>query len=357
MKYHEDFDLEGLAKGNPQSLLPLYNHLFTNYNSTFTEEVLNVVGDVLSAKSDVRFMESVYKILRDMLNFKPSMTKEQFFTLNNFAERKIIMCIEIMRIVRERCRFLGPKNPTNPHIKVSSVVDCGLHTKKEDGKGEPIPCEDVKSVSSQRLKSEANTEASSETALQRKLSDKVCRPAHSLMGISEKEGWHVKMGYLRPKSPEEESVLSKKDEVRKRSLSREKNRSGSRDKSHHHSPTLHRKAGKRCNDLKMLDGSSGGLDVPSDWDPSEAVECILSKVRDLPNQLTSFMKAVESRLLKIEDRLDYMEALVTGINFAEGKASCGDLKREVDLLQARITLLENRVTLAESKESQTFGDA
>ena len=28
----------------------------------------------------------------------------------------------------------------------------------------------------------------------------------------------------------------------------------------------------------------------SDWDPSEAVECILAKVRDLPGQLTSFMK-------------------------------------------------------------------
>jgi hypothetical protein len=39
------------------------------------------------------------------------------------------MCVEIMRAVRERCRFLGPRNPTNPHIKVSSVVDTGLHPK------------------------------------------------------------------------------------------------------------------------------------------------------------------------------------------------------------------------------------
>ena len=28
----------------------------------------------------------------------------------------------------------------------------------------------------------------------------------------------------------------------------------------------------------------------NDWDPSEAVECILAKVRDLPSQLCSFMK-------------------------------------------------------------------
>jgi intracellular sulfur oxidation DsrE/DsrF family protein len=60
-------------------------------------------------------------------------------------------------------------------------------------------------------------------------------------------------------------------------------------------------------------------------------------------------QAVESRLLKIEERLDYVEAVVSGISHAEGRAVYNDLKRDVELLQARITLLENRVTLAESK--------
>ena len=77
---------------------------------------------------DAWTMTSV-QVLRDMFCFKPSMTKEQFFTLNSFAERKIIMCTEIMRLVRERYRFTGPKNPTNPNIKVSPVVDTGLHPK------------------------------------------------------------------------------------------------------------------------------------------------------------------------------------------------------------------------------------
>ena len=35
----------------------------------------------------------------------------------------------------------------------------------------------------------------------------------------------------------------------------------------------------------------------SDWDPSEAVECILAKVRDLPAQLTSFMKVSLIRMV------------------------------------------------------------
>ena len=74
-------------------------------------------------------MITCIQVLRDMFCFKPSMTKEQFFAMNMFAERKIIMCVEIMRLVQDRYRFIGPKNPTNPNIRVSSVVDTGLHPK------------------------------------------------------------------------------------------------------------------------------------------------------------------------------------------------------------------------------------
>ena len=38
----------------------------------------------------------------------------------------------------------------------------------------------------------------------RKPADKVRKPMSALMGMNEKEGWQLKLGYLRPKSPEEE---------------------------------------------------------------------------------------------------------------------------------------------------------
>ena len=38
----------------------------------------------------------------------------------------------------------------------------------------------------------------------RKTSDKVRKPFSALMGMNEKEGWQLKLGYLRPKSPDEE---------------------------------------------------------------------------------------------------------------------------------------------------------
>ncbi|KAK7097971.1 centrosomal protein of 44 kDa-like isoform X4 [Littorina saxatilis] len=255
MKYQGEFELEGLVKGNPQSLLPLYNYLFTNYCSEFTVEVMNLLSDGLSMKADVRFMESVYKICRDMFGYKPPMTKEQFFTANSFAERKVIMCFEVMRLVKERCRYLGPRNPTNPNIKVQSVVDTGRHSKRTS------ECELVTSEPSGRRTAESG---------------------------------HTRIS----------DMLAK---------------------SHDHS---------------------------SDWDPSEAVECILSKVRDLPAQLTNFMKAVEGRLQKIEERLDLVEVKAVHVNYTEGSnAVPGKWKQDLDTVQSRLLLLENRVMLCENRSA------
>lgn len=63
------------------------------------------------------------QVLRDLFRYKPSITKEQFFSAGNFAERKVMMCTDILRLVRDRVRLLEPQKPTNPNIKVSSVID------------------------------------------------------------------------------------------------------------------------------------------------------------------------------------------------------------------------------------------
>ena len=47
----------------------------------------------------------------------------------------------------------------------------------------------------------------------RKTSDKVRKPFSALMGMNEKEGWQLKLGYLRPKSPDEEDYKKAGGEV------------------------------------------------------------------------------------------------------------------------------------------------
>ena len=55
----------------------------------------------LFAKSDYRFVESVYKLLVDVFHFKPAISVQQFFS-EGFAEHKIILCKEIAALMRAK---------------------------------------------------------------------------------------------------------------------------------------------------------------------------------------------------------------------------------------------------------------
>jgi hypothetical protein len=55
----------------------------------------------LYAKSDFRFMESVYKLLITELNYKPAITIQQFFAVG-YAEQKMILCRDVCRLMREK---------------------------------------------------------------------------------------------------------------------------------------------------------------------------------------------------------------------------------------------------------------
>lgn len=327
MKFNGELDLDGIAKGNPQALLPIYNHLLTMYNPQFTEEVTNLLNDGLCMKSDVRFIESLYKILRDIFRYKAPMTKEQFFTMSSFAERKVIMCYEVMKLVKEHCRFLGPKHPTNPNIKVQSVVDTGRHPKKSV---------DAEVVSSDPLVENKH----------RKL----------VIGMQEKESWQTKLGYLRPRPAEEEDnkktlKSSSGDHEDKRAPVEKTTVKAPKEKTDYPEQQNPKKSKRRPESSPRTTASNDTH--ANDWDPSEAVECILAKVRDLPNQLTSFMKAVEGRLQKIEHRLDHVESVTTSLSQADAmKSTPSELTKEIDTLRSRLMLLENRVTYWESKAAK-----
>ena len=58
------------------------------------------------------------QMLRDMFGFKPPLTKKQFFTVNAFAERKVMMCVDVMRLVQEHCRYVGSSKLTSRKVSV-----------------------------------------------------------------------------------------------------------------------------------------------------------------------------------------------------------------------------------------------
>jgi centrosomal protein CEP44 len=101
-----EVDLKGLAQGTPRSFLPILHYIFLNYSVDLTE--FFVKDYELYGKTDLRFVEIVYKMLRDVFHYKPSLTREQFLSIG-YAERKIIELCDILKRCREKSSELNPK--------------------------------------------------------------------------------------------------------------------------------------------------------------------------------------------------------------------------------------------------------
>ena len=64
--------------------------------------------------------------MRDLFSYKPPITKDQFFNAG-FAERKIIMCAEVVQMIREKNRALQPNK--KPNTSAVSIISHNLNKK------------------------------------------------------------------------------------------------------------------------------------------------------------------------------------------------------------------------------------
>lgn len=130
MKYQETLDLSGLALGKASALLPIYHYAFTTYSCAIAELIAGTDTE-LYTKTDLRFMEGCYKILRDLFHYKPPITKEQFFN-SGFVERKIIMCTEVMKLIQKKNKSLQPprKAPTTTTSNLAQTITTNLKANK-----------------------------------------------------------------------------------------------------------------------------------------------------------------------------------------------------------------------------------
>lgn len=83
-----------MGKGDPESFLPLFHFILLDALPLLADYFASK-GYNLYGKKDSRFIECVYKLLRDEFTYKPAITKEQFFSLG-FSERKIILTCDII---------------------------------------------------------------------------------------------------------------------------------------------------------------------------------------------------------------------------------------------------------------------
>lgn len=99
VKYPFDIDSDGLLSASWDTLQPIYKYIFSQYSPVITEEVQLRLGFDLSSRVHSRFLEGLYRVLRDIYQYKPPITKEQLCA-NGFVERKIMMCTEVVKMVQ-----------------------------------------------------------------------------------------------------------------------------------------------------------------------------------------------------------------------------------------------------------------
>ncbi|XP_078222378.1 centrosomal protein of 44 kDa isoform X12 [Callithrix jacchus] len=97
--------MTSLIKGDTAASLPIISYSFTSYSPYVTELIMESNVELI-AKNDLRFIDAVYKLLRDQFNYKPILTKKQFIQCG-FAERKIQIVCDILNCVMKKHKELS----------------------------------------------------------------------------------------------------------------------------------------------------------------------------------------------------------------------------------------------------------
>ncbi|XP_070271583.1 centrosomal protein of 44 kDa isoform X5 [Myotis yumanensis] len=105
LNYPQEVDCAGLIKGDLAASLPIISYCLTSY-SPYVAELLMESNVELIAKNDLRFIDTVYKLLRDQFNYKPILTKKQFLQCG-FAEWKIQIICDILNCVMKKHKELS----------------------------------------------------------------------------------------------------------------------------------------------------------------------------------------------------------------------------------------------------------
>ncbi|MBN3279104.1 CEP44 protein, partial [Polyodon spathula] len=94
-----------LARGDPASFLPIVSHAFISYSSYLADYLVGCRVE-LAGKNDLRFVETVYKVLRDQFHYKPVLSKQQILQCG-YAERKINILCDIISLVTKKHKELA----------------------------------------------------------------------------------------------------------------------------------------------------------------------------------------------------------------------------------------------------------
>ncbi|XP_061686320.1 centrosomal protein of 44 kDa isoform X4 [Syngnathoides biaculeatus] len=89
-----------LSAGDPSAFLPILSFTLNTFSPHFAEELVGA-GLEVTGKTDLRFTDTLYKVLRDIFHYKPIVSKQQFLQ-KGFVQRKISTLCDIIHLVLQR---------------------------------------------------------------------------------------------------------------------------------------------------------------------------------------------------------------------------------------------------------------
>ena len=118
--YEEQVAWNDINVGLTEPLLPILHHLFAEYSCELTS-YFAYKGYDMFGKSDLRFIEVIYKILIKEFSTKPMLTKQQFFTVG-FTEMKVIFITKMISLCRSKTTEIVAKLKKNKKYHGKSKV-------------------------------------------------------------------------------------------------------------------------------------------------------------------------------------------------------------------------------------------
>ncbi|CAH8853999.1 unnamed protein product [Trichobilharzia szidati] len=97
LRFNYEVNFQGMILGQSSAFVEFYRHLLCDYNTQLTSHLVER-GFGMLGTNDNKFMEVFYRILRDVITYRPPVTLTQFF-MNNFAERKIEMATTVALLI------------------------------------------------------------------------------------------------------------------------------------------------------------------------------------------------------------------------------------------------------------------
>ncbi|XP_058525964.1 centrosomal protein of 44 kDa [Ochotona princeps] len=136
LNYPNEVDSAGLMKGDAAASLPIISYSLTSYSPYVTELLMDSNVELI-AKNDVRFVDTVYKLLRDQFNYKPILTKKQFIQCG-FAEWKIQITCDILNFVMKKHKELSGQQKAPSQQREKIVFKSEPSSSSEKTSEEPV---------------------------------------------------------------------------------------------------------------------------------------------------------------------------------------------------------------------------